>query len=150
MLFFLRNFAHCYRAYCKASPSLPVDIQLKIIHLKKSMHLVSALLVGDLLQMQKLYGGTQWCQVHISGRRGPRLLSLAKGEETLCGVFLVSTLFYIPNLYIIVCTSVWVEKNNNHYFRDRSSPMDCRSPILSVKPCAWSRVLHLETRYVHA
>ena len=74
------------------------------------MHLVSALLVGDLLQMQKLYGGTQWCQVHISGRRGPRLLSLAKGEETLCGVFLVSTLFYIPNLYIIVCTSVWVEK----------------------------------------
>ena len=90
--------------------SMVVIIQLKIIHLKKSMHLVSALLVGDLLQMQKLYGGTQWCQVHISGRRGPRLLSLAKGEETLCGVFLVSTLFYIPNLYIIVCTSVWVEK----------------------------------------
>ena len=87
-------------------PSHPVVIQLKIIHLKKSMHLVSALLVGDLLQMQKLYGGTQWCQVHISGRRGPRLLSLAKGEETLCGVFLVSTLFYIPNLYIIVCIQV--------------------------------------------
>ena len=52
---------------------------------------------------------------------------------------------------ILLCVLVSEQKkNNNHHFRDRSSPMDCRSPLLSVKPCARSRALHLETRHVHA
>ena len=44
-------------------PALICNMQVELCLLK--------VLVGDLLQMQKLYVEAQWCQVHISGRRGP-------------------------------------------------------------------------------